>query len=158
MNIYDTPLEKKMKNKELAFLDVNIKKGQYDFNIFRKNAITNVQVKTESCRDLVIQKGIFRGFIHRVFSICSKKHLNEEIDFLKKIFVQNGYLEKDLVKIIEEIKYKPDQQTTSAENNSTCNHNYATQSHPRIANQTVALPQIPRLLSKSKNGLQKTRI
>ena len=35
---------KKDENKELAFLDVKIKnngKGQYDFNIFRKNVIIN---------------------------------------------------------------------------------------------------------------------
>ena len=61
INIYDTPLKKKDGNKELAFLDVKIKnneKGQYDFNIFRKNAITKVQVKPESCHDPGIQEGV----------------------------------------------------------------------------------------------------
>ena len=51
MNIYG------YENRGLDFLDIKIKnngKSQYDYNIFRKDAITNIQVKPELCCDLGI--------------------------------------------------------------------------------------------------------
>ena len=155
-------IEKEDENKELAFLDIKVKnngKGQYEFNVYRKNAITNVQVKPDSCHDPRTQKGIFRGFIHRAFAICSEKHLHGEIEFLKKIFIENGYLENDLSKIVEEVKSKLNQQKSSAENtrtsNSTSNHNHTAQTHSKTPNQTITLPWIPRLSPKLKKIYKK---
>ena len=64
--------------KSLNFLDVqviNTKKGQYEFKIHRKSAITNVQLKPTSCHSNQVRYGVFKGFIHRAKSICSQKYL-----------------------------------------------------------------------------------
>ena len=93
--------------KSLNFLDINITnslEGHYDFKIYRKPAITNVQIKNNSGHDRRILDGIFNGFVDRAHKICSKKFLDEEIKFLIEIFVQNGYNKDNLEKILQ--KYK----------------------------------------------------
>ena len=79
-------MEVENENKELAYLEIMSKNpgtGRYEFDIYRKKAITNVQVKPESCHDPKILRGIFKGFLNRAFRICSKKYLDEEIEFLE---------------------------------------------------------------------------
>ena len=91
-------------NNELNYLDikvVNTKHGKYDFKIHRKEAITNVQIKPESCHDDKIKYGIFKGFISRAKSICSPKYVKEEIRFLTNVFVENGYDRTRLEKIVK---------------------------------------------------------
>ena len=91
-------------NKELNYLDIktiNNKNNQYEFKIHRKDAITNVQIKPKSCHDDKVKEGVFKGYILRAKAICSKEHLEEEIKFIKTIFVENGYDEKRLDKIIQ---------------------------------------------------------
>ena len=80
--------------------------GKYEFDIHRKNAITNVQVKPESSHDPGILRGVFKGFVHRAIKICSERYIDSELNFLKHVFVENGYKETDLCKIIEEVKLK----------------------------------------------------
>ena len=90
-------------DKTLNFLDttiVNNGQGKYEFKIHRKDAITNVQLKPHSCHDDKVKYGVFKGFIHRARSICSEQYLKEELDFLTKVFVENGYDEKTLRNII----------------------------------------------------------
>ena len=102
-------IEVENQDKELEFLDVKTKNnraGRYEFSVHRKAAITNIQVKPHSDHDPKILEGIFKGFIHRAFTICSPQHLDEELDFLKGVFVSNGYIENDLVRIISEVKRK----------------------------------------------------
>lgn len=87
----------------LNFLDttiINNKSGKYEFKVFRKDAITNVQVKPDSGIDPKIIDGIFKGFLIRAKRICSEKYLNQEIDFLLNMFVENGHDRKSLQKII----------------------------------------------------------
>ena len=71
----------------LQFLDLNItiNGGQYTFKVYRKNAITNVQLKPNSGHDPKTLRGIFTGFLHR-----AQKHQQEKIDFLVQNFVDNG--------------------------------------------------------------------
>ena len=86
-------------NKSFQFLDLNIinnKSGRYEFEIHRKNAITNVQVKRNSGHDVKILRGRFTGFLNRTYIVCEEEHLKEEIDFLINCFVGNGYEKRQL--------------------------------------------------------------
>ena len=83
---------------------INTKNGSYNFKVHRKEAITNVQIKPESCHDDKVKNDIFRGFIYRAKMVCSEKYLDEEIEFIKEVFVQNGYDKNKLEKIILDIK------------------------------------------------------
>ena len=88
----------------LNFLDVNIKNnglGKYEFAIHRKQAITNVQIKPHSSHDPKVLKGVFKGFVHRAFTLCSDKHIDDELSFLVDSFKENGYSESILTGIID---------------------------------------------------------
>ena len=102
-------MEVEKEDKSLAFLrirTINSGKGRYEFDIYRKEAITNVQVKPNSCHDPRTLQGIFKGFVHQAFKICSKNYLEKELEFLTSVFIENGYEKTDLSKIIAEIRRK----------------------------------------------------
>ena len=68
-------IEYENENKSLNFLDINITNtinNKYEFKVHRKNAITNIHIKPTSCIDPNIIKSVFKGFLHRAHSICSK--------------------------------------------------------------------------------------
>ena len=97
-------------NQTLHYLDTattNNRKGSYDFNVYRKDAITNVQIKPDSCHDEEIKYGVFKGFVHRAKMICSEKHLKDELELLVSMFVENGYKEKPLRNIIKDYQPNP---------------------------------------------------
>ena len=74
-------------------MDVAIKNNSnqsYDFAIYCKPAITNVQIKPHS--NICSNMGVFKGFLSRVLHICSEKCLAQEIDFLINVFVENGHI------------------------------------------------------------------
>ena len=139
------------KDKTLEFLDIRIINngtGKYDFDIHRKGAITNVQVKPESSHDPKILQGIFKGFIHRALTICSAKYVEAELNFLTQVFVENGYQEKKLKKIIREVKIKLGQSERNNNNNNTENND-------REIKQTITLPWIPTISPKLKKAYRK---
>ena len=91
-------------NKELNFLDttvINNNQGHYNFKLFRKDAITNIQIKPNSCHDEKTKIGVFKGYISRARSICSPEYLTEELKFISDVFVENGYSGKYLKNIIK---------------------------------------------------------
>ena len=45
---------------------------------------------------------LLKGFILRANAICSKEYLDEEITFIKEIFIENGYEEVRLQELIKE--------------------------------------------------------
>ena len=90
----------------LEVTTINNKKGHYEFKVYRKDAITNIQIKPDSCHDIRIKEGVFKGYITRAKAICSKEHLEEEIMFIKQIFIENGYAEDKLNKLIKEVEKK----------------------------------------------------
>ena len=107
-----------------------------------------MQIKPELCHDPSILKGIFKGFIHRTISICSDKYLNDEIDFLVNVFIENGYKENDLRKIIEEVKSKRNEENNKNDNNDknvTIN----------TSTQTISLPWIPGVSPKLRKVYRK---
>ena len=121
----------------LNFLDVqiiNTKEGNYVFNIHRKEAITNVQIKPNSCHSEQVRYGVFKGFVHRAKAICSPKYLADELKFLIKVFVDNGYHYDKL----SEIAYNNYKKTTKA---------------PDI--KYVSLPMIPNISYKLKKAFAK---
>lgn len=93
-------------NKEIAFLEIltiNNGQGKYEFDVYRKKAITNVQVKLHSSHDPQVLKGIFKGFVYRALKICSSNFFEKEIDFLINVFVENGYQQSSLKKMADEV-------------------------------------------------------
>ncbi|XP_065658795.1 uncharacterized protein LOC136083326 [Hydra vulgaris] len=139
-------IELKDENKRLNFLDIQItnnRKGNYDFNIHRKKAITNIQVKPNSNHDPKILEGIFKGFIHRALSICSEKFLNKEIDFLINVFAENGY-EKKKIQNLANIVIKKQH----SNNKIILSNNEATMP-------TISLPWIPILSPKLRKIFRK---
>ena len=96
--------------------------GRYEFNVRRKPAITDVQIKPHSCipPDTVIS--IFKGFLARATKICSGKYLKKEIEYLTDIFCKNGHDRKTLKKIINDIENKT-RTTINTTNNKNTNKN-----------------------------------
>ena len=142
-------IDKEDENKVLQFLDIKVINngtGKYEFDIYRKDAITNVQVKPESCHDPKILQCIFKGFVHRAISICSEKYINDELNFLINVFIENGYKEDDLRKIIEEVKSKSSQQ-----NNKKSSSEYTNPDKK----QTISLPWIPGVSPKLRKVYKK---
>ena len=97
-------IEHENESKTLNFLDVSIintLKGKYDFNIHWKQAITNIQIKPTSSHNSKVLDGIFKGFIHRAFKLCSENYIEKEIEFLIDTFIENGYEKKKLLDIVK---------------------------------------------------------
>ena len=79
--------------KQLNFLDITITNNgtnSYDFKIFRKPTITNVQIK-HGTRCFV---SVLKEFLSRAYKICSECYIDEEIQFLIDMFTENGYEKK----------------------------------------------------------------
>ena len=90
--------------KELNYLDttiINTKEGHYGFKLYRKDAITNIQIKPKSCHDEKIKLGVFKGYIVRAKAICSAEYLQEEIKFIIDVFTENGYDKNVLENIVQ---------------------------------------------------------
>ncbi|XP_065677309.1 uncharacterized protein LOC136092717 [Hydra vulgaris] len=102
-------IEVENKNKILNFLDITVfnnTQGKYEFKVYRKDAITNIEIKPHSNHDPKILKAIFKGYIHRAYSICSENHLKDEINFLIQVFTENRYDEKMLKDISNQFRKK----------------------------------------------------
>ena len=53
--------------------------SSYDFEIFRKPVITNVQIKSNSNIAPNISVSVFKVFLFRAYKISSKNYIDEEI-------------------------------------------------------------------------------
>ena len=140
-------MEVEKEGKTLDYLEVNTTnngQGKYDFKVFRKKAITNVQLKPNSCHDPKILNGVFKGFVHRAHKICSEHHLKDEIEFLINVFKENGYNELSLRKLSDEVwkKIHVPQDTNSSE-----------QAPDTL--QTVTLPWIPGVSPQLKKAFRR---
>ena len=131
--------------KQLGFLDVSITNsgnGSYEFQVYRKDAITNVQAKPHSSINPKIFSGIFKGFLVRAKRICSSQHLDKEINFLIEVFVENGHKRSDLECIAAQFR---NQQHTTTQNPLT----------EQEQKPIVKLPWIPGLSTKLRRVLKK---
>ena len=96
-------IEREVTPGELPFLDVLIRNdgsGSYSFKIYRKDAITNLQIQPSSSVNPSMIYGVFKGFLARAQRICSSEHLADEIEFLLNMFVENGYDRSKLTDIV----------------------------------------------------------
>ena len=134
-------------SKTLQFLDLAITNtdGKYDFQIYRKDAITNVQVKPQSGHDPKTLTGIFNGFLHRAYTICEGDRLEEEIEFLVNCFVENGYDERKLRSIV------------NLKNQKRTNNRQIKEDDEQQLEQKniVTLPWIPELSPKLRKSFKK---
>ena len=75
----------------LNFLDIKIKNknGRCEFDVHRKLALTNVQIKQRSCIPPGTIASIFKGFLARATKICSEKYLRSEIEYQTDTFCKN---------------------------------------------------------------------
>ena len=67
-------------DKTLHFLDLKIENAErmYVTSIYRKNAISNVQVKPHSGHDPKILKSIFTSFPHRAYAIANQSNVKKK--------------------------------------------------------------------------------
>ena len=148
-------LDKENDENVLNFLDISIKNnqsGKYEFTIYRKDAITNVQGKPNLNHDPRILKGIFKGFIHRAFTICSSLHIEAELEFFLNVFVENNYKQSDLEMIIDEVRIKRNN-PVNIENNEENNAGSIREVNSKI--QTISLPWVPKLSPKLRKIYKK---
>ena len=114
-------IEFENENKQLNFLDItiiNTGNNSYDFKIFRRTSITNVQIKPNSNIAPHIAMGVFKGFLSRTHKICTEKHLQSEIDFLNDIFTENGYNRNTLNNIATEYLRNINKPKSNDQNNN----------------------------------------
>ena len=114
-------IENENEDKCFIFLDVKLKKsnGRYGFDIYRKPALTGVQIKPESYIPSRSTTNIFKGFLARASKIFSEKYLKTEIEYFTNMFSKNGYDQKTLQRIINNFEKK----TRSIINNNNSNTN-----------------------------------
>ena len=90
-------IEDENEEKCLNFLDIKIKNnnGRYEFDVHRKPALTNVQIKPHSCKPPDTITSIFKGFLATASKICSEKYLRAETEYLTgDIFAKMNMIEK----------------------------------------------------------------
>ena len=93
-------------HKERNFLEVTIKNSlnqSYDFAVYHKPAITNIQIKPQSniCSNITMR--VFKGFLSRALHICSENYFALEIEYLINVFVGNGHSSTVLEKVTKNI-------------------------------------------------------
>ena len=110
--------------------------NSYDFNIFWKTLITNVQIKANSNIAPHIAMGVFKGFLSSACKICTEKHLQREIDFLIEIFTENGNNRNAVTNIATEYLQNINKPKTNNQNNT------------KNAKNIINLPWVPILILK----------
>ena len=63
----------------------------YDFAVYYKPAITNVQIKLHSSICPNIAMGLFKGFLTLALHICSEHYLIQAKCFLINVSAENGH-------------------------------------------------------------------
>ena len=139
-------IEFENENKQLNFLDITITNtgnNSYDFKIFRKISITNVQIKPNSNIAPQITMGVFKGFLSGAHKICTEKHLQSEIDFLIDIFTENGHNRNTLTNIATEYLRNINKPKSNDQNNNK---------------NTITLPWVLILSPKLRKEFKKKKI
>ena len=100
--VYHYRIEFENNQKQLNVVDTTISNNgtnSFDFKIFRKQAITNIQIKPNSNMAPNISVVVFRASMSGAYKISLKRFIDEEIQFLVDVFTENGYERKTLEKI-----------------------------------------------------------
>ena len=114
-------IEFENESRQLSFLDVTITNtgnNSYYFKIFQKTSTANVQIKPNSNIAPHIAMGVLKGFLSRVYKICTEKYLQSEIDFLIDIFTGNGHNRNTQTNIATEYLRNINKPKTNDQNNT----------------------------------------
>ena len=144
--------------KELNFIDLTIKnnqEGHYEFSVYRKYAIINIQVKHNSNHDPKVLRGIFKGFVHRAFEVCSSIHLDEKLEFLINVFRENGYQRFELEKIINEVKSKINRRGESINTGDKDGNPNQTDNKEQSTRPVISLTWLPGVSPKLRRAYKK---
>ena len=147
-------IEMEDSQKALAFLDVKVcndGSGSYDCQVHRKEAITNVQIKSHSSVNPRILDSVFKGFLVRAHRLCSHKHLLEEITFLIDVFAENGHDRIKLENIARTYTIPEKRKEHTVLTTETKTDDTATKP-------LIKIPWIPRLGPKLRNIFKKHNI
>lgn len=97
-------LQHKLKNKEIClnFLDITINnnKERFEFDVYGKPALANVQIKTCSSTATTTIINILKWLHANATKISFEKILSGKVDYLTHMFCGNGYELKPLTKEI----------------------------------------------------------
>ena len=88
------------------YITNNTTNRKLEFKVHRKDAITNIHIKPNSCIDPSITKSVFKGFLRRAHTICSEKYIKEEIQFLVDMSVENGHKRTFLEALVKDYNTK----------------------------------------------------
>ena len=88
----------------LSFLDVLVEKTEMGVStsVYRKPTVTGRYIVYDSYCSTLYKTNLVRNLIMRARRICSTDKLQQELCFLKKVFVQNGYPVQLLSKLFSE--------------------------------------------------------
>ena len=83
----------KEKGNCLPFLDVYVERTDIGFetSVYRKPILTGQYLRWESFSPFKCKISLMYSLVHRALMICTKRRLNGEIEWIKKILLDNGY-------------------------------------------------------------------
>ena len=102
-------------NGELSFLDVEVSRQQGKFvtTFYRKPTFSGVYTHFDSFLPEVYKVGMIYTLAYRCFKICAAwTKFREELNFLKHVFLKNGFIDKCFKMIINKLVIKRPQVTT----------------------------------------------
>ena len=106
-------------NGKLSFLDVEVSRQQGKFvtTVYRKPTFSGMYTHSDSCLPTDYKAGMIYTLTYRCFKICSDwTRFNEELNFLKHVFLKNGYplpvIDKCFKTVINKLVIKRPQVTT----------------------------------------------
>ena len=87
---------------KLPFLDILVERTELGFetSVYRKPTFSGQYIRWESFRPRKRKTNLIATLVHRALMICTKNKLKQEIDFIKKILLDNGYPENIVLKHI----------------------------------------------------------
>ena len=87
---------------KLPFLDILVERTELDFetSVYRKTTFSCQYIRWESLSPRKRKTNLTAALVYRVRMICTKNKLTQEIDFIKKILLGNGYPEDIVLKHI----------------------------------------------------------
>jgi hypothetical protein len=95
---------------QLSFLDVSLLRkndGTFQRKVYRKPTWSGQYIHFNSFVPLSQKRNLIRCLTERAIKICSDDCLQEELNFLKELFLLNGYPQKFIVKTIESTQKRP---------------------------------------------------
>lgn len=104
-------------NNQLPFLDILVHRTSNGFetSVFRKATFSGLYTQWNSFCSSSRKINLIKTLVHRAVKICSQTHLPGELEFLKNMFMENGYPEhviqacitQKLASMSSEPKYGP---------------------------------------------------